>query len=92
MTDRRTSTAIAWLPRTIAVLLLMLLPAVLGNWLDDLLETKFLALAGLILGMVLGTTMLLILAKRLIPPAGGKPIPFEDEEVDEEESSQDVRA
>lgn len=68
-----------WLSRTIAIILFMLLPGLAGSFADRKLDTNFLTPIGTIMGMVFAVGMLLLLAKKLTPPARGKPIPFEDE-------------
>ena len=42
----------------------MFLPAVAGNWLDSRLGTRFLGMAGLVLGFVLGLSRLVQLSRR----------------------------
>lgn len=46
--------ALVWSSRIMAVGLAMVLPAILGNWLDSRLGTGVLAPAGLVLGFVAG--------------------------------------
>src|SRR4051812_24552980 len=53
--------ASAWIGRIFAVMLFMIGPGVAGMWLDGRLGTKFLAAIGIVIGMVLGTTALLVL-------------------------------
>lgn len=77
--------ALEWLSRTIAVLIFMLGPGLIGWWLDRKLGTSLLTPIGFLVGMVLATTALLALAKKLAPPARGNPIPFEDEGEEEDE-------
>lgn len=85
MTDRGPVKGMDWLGRTLAIMFLMVLPAILGGWADKQFGTKFLTLIGLAGGMLVGTGMMLLLAQRLIPKGRGKPIPFDDEVEDEEE-------
>ena len=80
--------AVQWLSRTMSIMLFMLGPALLGRYLDQKLGTKFLTVSGLVLGMALATGLLLLLVQKLTPPAGGKPIPF-DEEADEQDKQGD---
>ncbi|MFN3190523.1 MAG: hypothetical protein ACE361_08370 [Aureliella sp.] len=77
--DRHTAgNAIEWLSRTIAVLVLMGLPGGIGVLLDNQLETKYLMPTGVIVGFVLGTAMLIFLAVKFTPKAGGEPLPIDD--------------
>jgi hypothetical protein len=71
-----------WLPRTIAILILMAGPGLLGSLLDSRLGTSFLAPLGSLLGIGLATSLLLILAKKLTPPARGKPLGPDDDLID----------
>lgn len=58
----------------------MLIPGIAGAYLDDQLGTGFLTPIGIALGMAFAMGMLLLLSKKLTPPARGNPIPFEDDE------------
>ena len=69
-----------WLSRTIAILIVMVGPGFLGSFLDQRLGVRFLTPIGLVLGTVLATFLLLLLARQFTPAARGKPIPFDDEE------------
>lgn len=51
----------AWIGRIFAIMLFMVGPGVAGLWLDKQLGTRFLAAIGIVIGMVLGTTALLVL-------------------------------
>lgn len=51
----------AWIGRIFAILIFMIGPGAAGVWLDRQLDTKFLAAIGFVVGMVLGTTVLLLL-------------------------------
>ncbi len=73
-----------WLSRTIAIVIVMVSPGAVGSMLDNRFGTRFLTPAGFLFGIVLATTLLLILAKKLTPAAGGKPLPFDDEDVSED--------
>ena len=55
--------AVEWVSRILAVGLVMVVPAVVGLWLDGRWGTKFLVLVGLALGMVLGMWYLLLLTR-----------------------------
>ena len=57
----------------------MLAPGALGGLIDRQLGTSIFTPAGFLLGLALAMVALVILAKKLAPPARGKPIPFEDE-------------
>lgn len=70
--------ASSWLSRTLAITLVMVLPGVLGAYLDKRWGTTFLAPLGFGLGLLLGTMGLIVLAKKLTPPARGTPLPWDD--------------
>lgn len=53
--------AFAWIGRIFATMLFMVGPAAAGLWLDRQFGTKFLSAIGVMLGMALGITALLIL-------------------------------
>jgi F0F1-type ATP synthase assembly protein I len=74
-----------WLSRTLAIMIIMVGPGMLGRFLDGYFGVHFLAPVGLIVGMVLGTTLLLVLARKFAPPARGKPLPPDDEQHDKQE-------
>lgn len=78
-----------WMARTVAVSLLMFAPGFIGSALDKRWGTSFLAITGFAIGMVLGTTMLIILMKQFAPPARGKPLEIEDETTVSESSNDD---
>lgn len=69
-----------WLTRTLAVTCLMVAPGLVGAYLDRRWEKSFLSPLGFGLGLIMGTVGLIVLARRLTPPAGGKPLI--DEPVD----------
>ncbi len=74
--------AMQWLSRTIAIVLLMIAPGLGGNWLDKRFDTSFWTAIGLGVGMLLSTTVFVIMSKAMIPKAGGRPLSdadFEDE-------------
>lgn len=81
---------IEWLSRTIAIMVVMCLPAVAGMYVDDYFQTGVWTPIGAISGFILGTCLLLLLVTKFTPQAGGKPIPFSDE--DDEESDEERRA
>ena len=58
-----------WLGRALAVVLVMIVPGFLGGWLDEWLGTTLLMPLGFGLGMVAGTTALVIIARAV----GSKP-------------------
>lgn len=68
-----------WLSRTLAILIFMVGPGLLGSYLDNQFGTGFLTPVGFALGIFIATTALVALAHKLTPPARGKPIPFDDE-------------
>ena len=51
----------AWIGRIFAIMIFMIGPGAAGLWLDRQFGTKFLAAVGIVVGMVLGTSLLLIL-------------------------------
>ena len=51
----------AWIGRIFAIVIFMIGPGVAGLWLDKQFGTRFLAAIGMVLGMTLGTTLLLVL-------------------------------
>ena len=53
--------ALEWVSKITTVALEMVLPAIVGNWLDKRWGTKFLALMGIALGVSLGIWHLLVL-------------------------------
>lgn len=71
--------AAQWLSRTLATALLMVIPGLLGAFLDQKFGTAFLAPVGFGLGLTLGTVGLLVLVRQFSPPARGKPLPWDDE-------------
>lgn len=64
-------------------MVVMVLPGILGRYLDDRYGVRFLTPLGLLLGMSLAGYLLWLLGKILTPPARGEPIPFE-EDADED--------
>jgi undecaprenyl pyrophosphate phosphatase UppP len=76
-----------WLSRTIAVVVVMVSPGLIGMFFDKKLGTQFLTPTGFVIGTVLATVALLVIAQKFTPTAGGAPIPHEDEDdkVDEDE-------
>jgi len=75
-----------WFSRTIAIFLLMLGPGLLGRGLDRRLGTQFLTPIGFVLGTVLATFILILLARKLTPPARGDPLPFDDDDDQEQDA------
>ena len=73
-----------WLSRTIAILIFMVGPGLVGSLLDHHFNTHLWTPIGFGLGIVLATTAFIVLASKLVPKAGGKPIPFDDEPGDDE--------
>jgi hypothetical protein len=70
--------ASTWLSRTLAVTLVMVLPGILGAYFDKRFGTTLLAPMGFGLGLLLGTVGLVVLAKKLTPPARGSPLAWEE--------------
>jgi len=65
--QRRSPIAIGmeWVARIFAVSLLMFLPGVAGQWLDERFGTSILALLGFGFGLVAGMTALLVMTKSM---------------------------
>jgi ATP synthase protein I len=59
-------TAMEWVSRITTVSFELVIPGVLGNWLDAYFNTHFLALLGFALGMVVGFWHLMLMTK--MPP------------------------
>ena len=74
-----------WLSRTIAVVIVMVSPGLIGMFFDKRLGTQFLTPTGFVIGTVLATVSLLVIARKLAPPGGGAPIPYEDEDEGEDD-------
>ena len=72
----------AWIGRIFAVMIFMIGPGAAGVWLDRQFGTKFLAAVGIVIGMVLGTSVLLILVKVKRPS-------LEDAAADQEKDGAD---
>ena len=81
--------ATQWLSRTLAVTLVMIVPGIVGNWLDGRLGTEFLLPLGFGVGVITGIVVLIVLGKQFTPPARGEAIPWEDEPSDEDARSED---
>ena len=81
--------ATQWISRTLAAVLIMVLPGILGAMLDKRLGTQFISLLGFALGLTAGTVGLLVLAKRFTPPAAGKPLPWEEKVESEGKEAED---
>ncbi len=56
-----------WIGRTLAAMLAIALPGLAGHWLDGYLGTKFITPVGIIGGMVLATTSLIMLLQAKLP-------------------------
>lgn len=84
------SSSLNWLSRTIAILIFMVGPGLLGSWLDSLFEISFLTPVGFAFGIFFATVLLLIYAKQFTPEAKGEPLPFEDEEAEGGEQDDQV--
>lgn len=68
-----------WVSRTLAVVLVMILPGVIGNWIDGRFGTSVFMPLGFGLGVITGIVVLIVLGKQFTPPARGAPIPWDDE-------------
>ena len=77
----------AWIGRIFAIMLFMMGPGVAGLWLDKQLGTRFLAAIGIVIGMVLGTTALLVLVNVKRPALGDKA----DQDLDRRRSKRDEK-
>ena len=64
-------------------------PGLVGAWLDRRWGSSLCTPAGFLLGMVLATTALVVLAQKLTPPARGKPLPFDDSDDAAHDDSDD---
>lgn len=71
--------AMQWLSRTLAIVIFMVAPVFVGKALDRQFGTSFLTPCGFVLGTIVATGLLLILARKLTPPAGGTALPSEDD-------------
>ncbi len=78
-----------WLSRTIAVVILMVSPGLIGMFFDRRLGTSLLMPIGFLIGTALATVSLLVLAQKLAPPAGGTPLPFDDPPDSDDDNSDD---
>ena len=70
-------------------------PGLLGSFLDQRLGTSFLTPTGFALGIAFATCALIFLARKLTPPARGRPIPFDelnsnDDAIHEDDSDRDL--
>ena len=63
--DRRPpmTVALEWVSRVMAVVVVMVGPGLLGNWLDNRWGTGFLTVLGFAVGLTVGTAYLLALTK-----------------------------
>ncbi len=75
-----------WLSRTIAIVIVMVSPGLIGMFFDKRLGTQFLTPAGFVIGTVLATVSLLVIAQKLTPPAGGAPLPYDDKDEGEDDN------
>jgi hypothetical protein len=75
--------AIDWVSRVLAVLLVMVVPGLLGSWLDRQFATRWCTAAGFLLGMLAGMVGLVVLVARFnaLHPARGKPLVDEPPEL-----------
>ena len=53
----------AWIGRIFAIMVFMIGPGIAGAWLDRQFGIKFLSAVGIVVGMVLGMSVLMILVK-----------------------------
>ncbi|GAB5404370.1 MAG: hypothetical protein Aurels2KO_26010 [Aureliella sp.] len=74
--------ATQWLSRTIAIVILMITPCYIGYLIDQKLGSKLWSVVGIAVGMLAMTTVFLVMAKQMIPPAEGSPLTDEDFEDD----------
>jgi hypothetical protein len=70
--DRRSPLAVAleWVSRITAVALMMVLPGLLGYWLDRRFETRFLTPVGFVFGVVVAVWSLLLLTGAISGKSG----------------------
>lgn len=59
-------------------------PGLLGSWADKKFNTKWFAPLGILVGLTLATVVLILIAKKLTPPARGEPIAFEDDDPEKD--------
>ncbi len=81
-TTQRFDQPMQWLSRTIAVLIFMVGPGILGSLVDRWLKLSIFTPIGFGIGITLATVALLVLAKHFIPDAKGKSLTdadFDDE-------------
>ncbi len=78
-----------WLSRTIAVLIFMVGPGILGSVIDRWLQLSIFTPIGFGIGIALATVALLVLAKHFAPVAGGEPL--SDAGFGDEETARDDR-
>lgn len=67
----------------------MVFPGIAGDQIDKRLGTQIFAPIGFGLGLLFGTTALVVLARKFTPAAGGTPLPWPDEKTGEEGSGPD---
>lgn len=72
-----------WLSRTIAIVLIMVIPCYLGNLADKAWNTHIFAPLGIGAGMVVTIAVFLVMANSMIPK--GRGMPLLDEETDDVE-------
>ena len=87
-TETAWENAAQWISRTLATALFMVIPGILGSLADKRVGTGFLAPVGFAIGLAAGTAGLLVLVRRLSPPARGKPLPLSDGECGDGGSSE----
>ncbi len=62
--QRQQSLALDWVSRVLAICVVMVLPGIGGDWLDQRFGTSFWALIGFAFGFASGFTALILLVKR----------------------------
>ncbi|HBE71018.1 MAG TPA: hypothetical protein DDW52_22965 [Planctomycetaceae bacterium] len=85
----QSAVAIQWLSRTIAVVVLMVLPGYLGLLIDQALGTKYFTAIGMVLGMGLTTIAFVALSNKLIPQARGRALTDEEFNGESEDTEED---
>lgn len=84
--------ASTWLSRTLAVTLVMVLPGILGAYLDKHWGTTWLTPLGFGVGLFLGTTGLIVLARKLTPIASVNRLPSTDADSFELTDADDINS
>lgn len=74
--------ALAWASRLMAVSLEMVVPGIIGHWLDARWGTGYLVIIGFVFGLVAGVWHLLAMVGAIGKPRGPQDTPTPDQRVD----------